>query len=259
MPTRSKLVEIFVIANLAFLALDIFLAHSINEFAHPAEWIPFWFSILATLLLTFALLKGRERLAGFLVGGVSILVGIVGTLFHLESQFFSQLTIKSLVYTAPFIAPLAYAGLGFLLMLNRMIEEQSPEWSQWIIFFSLGGFFGNFLLTLCDHAQNGFFHLTEWIPVLTSAMAIGFLCVSLYVRDNQFLNKCFIVLAVQIVVGMLGFYYHLSANLHGVSDHIYDNFLYGAPLFAPLLFPNLSLLAAIGIWSLKNSTLDPHN
>ncbi len=29
-----------------------------------------------------------------------------------------------------------------------------------------------------------------------------------------------------------------------------ENFLYGAPIFTPLLFPNLAILAVLGIWVL---------
>ena len=32
-------VEVFVLINLAFLSLDIFLAHSENDFRYRAEWI----------------------------------------------------------------------------------------------------------------------------------------------------------------------------------------------------------------------------
>ena len=44
---------------------------------------------------------------------------------------------------------------------------------------ALGGFFGNFVLSLTDHAANGFFARTEWIPVISSAFATGFLLVPL--------------------------------------------------------------------------------
>ena len=55
----------------------------------------------------------------------------------------------------------------------------------------------------------------------------------------------------QVVVGLLGFYYHTAANLKGPSANRLDNFVYGAPALAPLLFPNLVLLAFIGLWVLR--------
>ena len=95
------------------------------------------------------------------MGWCSVGIGIWGMIFHLNSQFFADFTIKSLVYTAPFVAPLAFCGLGLLLLMNRMVHRESLEWGQWVVCMTLGGFLGNFLLSLCDHAQNGFFNPWE--------------------------------------------------------------------------------------------------
>jgi hypothetical protein len=54
-----------------------------------------------------------------------------------------------------------------------------------------------------------------------------------------------------VAVGLLGFYYHTAANLRGPSANAFDNFVYGAPAMAPLLFPNLALLVFIGLWRLR--------
>ncbi len=59
---------------------------------------------------------------------------------------------------------------------------------------------------------------------------------------------CAAVFLVQVVVGLLGCYYHTAANLRGPSPSRFDNFIYGTPALAPLLFPNLALLAFIGLW-----------
>ena len=40
----------------------------------------------------------------------------------------------------------------------------------------------------------------------------------------------------------------IAANFRGVSDDMLENFIYGAPAFAPLLFPNLVILASLGLW-----------
>ena len=44
-----------------------------------------------------------------------------------------------------------------------------------------------------------------------------------------------------------------SANLHGPSIHAFENFIYGAPPMAPLLFPNLMVLGIIALWQLRNN------
>jgi hypothetical protein len=133
-----------------------------------------------------------------------------------------------------------------------MVDVDTVEWSQWVLLMALGGFVGNFIFSLTDHAQNGFFHRTEWVPVISSAFAIGFLCMPFLTPvTRRFLWLCVAVLVVQAAVGLLGFYLHMRANLAGPSPSMWDNFVYGTPALAPLLFPNLVLLACIGLWVLS--------
>lgn len=251
-------VELFVTANLAILAADILIAHSVNHFAKAAEYVPLYFSLVAPVLLTVVIglrwiwkIDSAWRDVGYLVGALSILVGLGGVLYHLESRFFLDHTIKSLTYAAPFAAPLAYAGLGFLLLVNRMVAPRTVEWAHWVVLLALGGFFGNFVLTLTDHASNGFFAQTEWIPVISSAFATGFLIVPLIATvTRRFLDVCLIVMVIQALVGILGFWYHLQANLVEPGSSLWDKLVNGAPPMAPLLFPNLVGLALIGLWAL---------
>lgn len=251
-------VEIFVTLNLLILSADIYIAHSVNHFAKAAEYIPFYFSLASPLVMTTIIalrwiwkLDSPWRDLGYLVGWLAILIGLGGVLFHLESRFFLDRTVKSLTYAAPFAAPLAYTGLGFLLLVNRMVLARSAEWARWITLLALGGFFGNFVLTLTDHAENGFFLHTEWIPVVSSAFATGFLLVPVMSSvSRKFLDLCAVVLGGQAAVGVLGFWYHLRANLVEPGSSLWDRLVNGAPPLAPLLFPNLVGLALIGLWAL---------
>src|SRR5215472_4774735 len=183
-------VEVFAIVNIGFLTFDIYLAHSVNQFRNRAEYIPLWFSAIAPLVLVVALTQRTRRrifwkILGHLVGWSAILVGLTGMIFHLESSFFYERTIQSLTYSAPFAAPLAYTGLGFLVVMNRMVDPESVEWARWILLFTMGGFIGNFIFSLADHAGNGFFFAVEWVPVVASAVAIGFLCVLLLTQVSR--------------------------------------------------------------------------
>lgn len=251
-------VELFVSANLAILAIDIYIAHSVNQFARRPEYIPLYFSLCAPfiLMVTIALswgwaLRAPWKDVGYLVGWLSILVGLAGVIFHLQSRFFLDRTLKSLTYAAPFAAPLAYTGLGFLLLVDRMVPAESADWARWVIFMALGGFFGNFVLSLSDHAENGFFLRTEWIPVISSAFATGFLIVPLVLPvTRRYLDLCLVVLAGQGLVGVLGFWFHLRANLVEPGHSLFGKLVNGAPPLAPLLFPNLVGLALLGIWAL---------
>lgn len=251
-------VELFVTANLAILAADIYIAHSVNHFQKAAEYIPLFFSIGAPAVLAVIIalrwlrhLEAPWRDVGYLIGWLSVLIGLGGVLYHLESRFFLDRTLKSLTYAAPFAAPLAYTGLGFLLLMNRMVGARTAEWARWVILMALGGFFGNFVLSLTDHASNGFFAKTEWIPVISSALATGFLIVPLVLAvTRRFMDLCLVVMVTQALVGVLGFWFHMQANLVEPGHSVFDKLVNGAPPMAPLLFPNLVGLALIGIWAL---------
>ena len=214
-------IELFVLFNFAGLIADIFLAHSENQFRRRVR-------IRAAVLLGGrAVVRSRAywrasggrwpavwRDVGHLVGWLSVVVGLAGVVLHLDSQFFYERTLRSLTYAAPFAAPLAYTGLGLLLIVNRMVASESPEWARWMLLLALGGFIGNFVFSLTDHAMNGFFNAVEWIPVVSSAFAIGFLIVPFVVDGGRpYLCGCAAVLGVQAVVGVTGFGFHARADL----------------------------------------------
>ena len=252
-------VEAFTILNVGFLTFDIYLAHSVNQFRNSAEYIPLVFSASAPAVLIIALTQRMRRrvlwkILGYVVGATAITIGLTGVILHLESHFFYERTIRSLTYSAPFAAPLAYTGLGFLLIMNRMVDSESLEWAQWVLLLTLGGFIGNFVFSLADHAGNGFFFKVEWVPVVASAIAIGFLCVALIMRVSRlFIDVTAAVLVLVSGIGLWGFVLHTAGNLRGPSIHPFDNFIYGAPPMAPLLFPNLMVLGIIGLWQLRNA------
>lgn len=264
------IVELFVLANLGFLAVDIFVAHSMNDFRHPAEWVPFAFSLAAPPALAVGMIRGGVRggrrgpgrWIGLVVGFGAIVVGVAGMLLHMESHFFEHRTLKSLVYAAPFVAPLAYAGLGLLLVLNRTVDDRSPEWAMWVVFLAWGGFVGNFGLSLLDHAQNGFFNPAEWVSVFAAALAVGFFLVPFLRRvDRRYVIWCAGVGVLQVLVGVAGFALHAWAILHGPMDTLWESIIYGAPVFAPLLFANVAALAGIGLWAMVRNAavVDPHD
>jgi hypothetical protein len=81
---------------------------------------------------------------------------------------------------------------------------------------------------------------------------VGFLVTPLLVRVSKgFLVLCAAVLLLEAGVGVWGFVLHAQRNLAGPSIHAFDNFIYGAPPLAPLLFPNLVVLGLLGRWRLS--------
>jgi hypothetical protein len=255
-------VEAFIVLNFSGLVSDIYLAHSENGFRRASEYIPLYFSAAAAALVAVgALLRLRWQLVsawreiGYLVGWLSIAVGLTGVVLHLDSQFFYERTIRSLTYAAPFAAPLAYVGLGLLLIVNRMVDSRTIEWAQWIVLLALGGFVGNFVFSLTDHAMNGFFRAVEWLPVVSSAFAVSFILAPFLVSVGQrFLALCAFVLGVQAIVGVIGFALHVRADLREPGATLIERVTTGAPLFAPLLFPNLVVLGLVGLWALQKHT-----
>jgi hypothetical protein len=248
-------IELFVLLNFAGLVGDIFLAHSENRFRQRSEYVPLIFSAAAAAALA-VILPLRERLpavwrdVGHLIGWLAIFVGLAGVVLHLDSQFFNERTLKSLTYAAPFAAPLAYTGLGLILLANRLVDPASDEWPQWMLLLALGGFIGNFVFSLSDHAMNGFFRAVEWLPVVSSACAIGVLVVPFVIAvDRAYVKLCAAVLGVQALVGVAGFAFHVTADVRQPGASLLERVLNGAPPMAPLLFPNLVVLGWIALWA----------
>jgi hypothetical protein len=254
-PWRAWVVELFAASNLGFLAFDVFLAHLANRFEHWSEWVPVLFSALAPLLLLPGLIRRRlgsrwARTAGLITGTGAIVVGVSGLVLHLQGSFFVLHTLKSLVYTAPFIAPLSYVGVGLLLVLNRLEASNSEAYSLWVTFLALGGFIGNFGLSLADHAVNGFFHWAEWIPVVAAAFGSSLLLfVCLKPHDRPLLVVAALFMALEIVVGGLGFVLH-GLSIPSSAWLRPEVLTYRAPPFAPLLFADLGVLALVGLHGL---------
>ncbi len=255
--TPERCVEWFVLANIAFLGVDIALAHAENAFAERAEWAPVGFSAVASLLLLPTALGKWAKVSrplDFAVGFGAIGTGVLGMIFHLESGFFQEQTLHNLVYSAPFVAPLAYVGVGLLLLLLRIERAGSPEIAWWLVLLTLGGFVGNLGLSLLDHAQNGFFRWTEWIPVFAAAFAVSFLFVVWLRPDASIVRATWAVLGVEAAVGVLGFAIHVVEDLLRSAARVTDRFVFGAPPFAPLLFTDLALLGAVALWATTRAT-----
>src|SRR4029077_5758783 len=104
--------------------------------------------------------------------------------------------------------------LGQKVVPHRHREYRTREWSQWMLLLALGGFIGNFVFSLTDHAMNGFFNVVEWMPVVSSACAIGALLVPFLIDvERPYLWLCATVLGVQALVGVAGFAFHVASDL----------------------------------------------
>ena len=59
-----------------------------------------------------------------------------------------------------------------------------------------GGWIGNFMLSLADHAQNAFFNWIEWVPVVASALAVG----ALVMAAAEYRNRPFLRLTMGVMM-----------------------------------------------------------
>jgi hypothetical protein len=90
------------------------------------------------------------------------------------------------------------------------------------------------------------------VLVVASAIAVGFLVVPLTMRvSRRYIDLSAIILLLEAGVGLWGFLLHALGNLRGPSVHAFDNFIFGAPPLAPLLFPSLMVLGIIALWQLR--------
>ncbi|MDR3636012.1 MAG: hypothetical protein P4L84_19575 [Isosphaeraceae bacterium] len=123
-----------------------------------------------------------------------------------------------------------------------------------MVLLALSGFLGNVVSTLADHGQYGFFRTSEWVGVVASAKAVSSLAAVLVVYDNRPLVKLAqAVMAAQVAVALLGFSFHVAADLTAPAASLWDRFVYGAPLFAPLLFAAIALAAALALGAVTHS------
>jgi len=96
--------------------------------------------------------------------------------------------------------------------------------------------------------------------VISSALATGFLLVPLVMPvTRRYLDLCMAVMLAQGAVGVLGFWFHMQANLIEPGASLWDKLVNGAPPMAPLLFPNLVGLAFVGVWAVLPHVPEPES
>ncbi len=74
--------------------------------------------------------------------------------------------------------------------------------------------------------------------------------------SRKYIHLCAAILLLEAGVELWGFVLHAMENLRGPSVHPFDNFIYGAPPMAPLLFPNLMVLGVSALWQVRRVAAD---
>jgi hypothetical protein len=98
----------------------------------------------------------------------------------------------------------------------------------------------------------------EWVSVAASAFGVSFLLLAiLRPYDDAMLKGAIGVMIGQMGIGVVGAWLHIAGNLHAPGDSLLDRMIFGAPVFAPLLFANLAILGIIGLWEMRSVPVAP--
>jgi hypothetical protein len=241
--TRGEWLLLFTSANLMFVTLDVWIAHSYNAFGEWMEYVPVFVCPAVGAACAAAFRFPRATAAAQIGLGLMIVMGAAGFYFHLESQFLTRPSLRSLVYSAPIAAPLVFCGLG----LTGFVALAYDRRGGWMPLMIAGGFLGNFALTVFDHAQNGFFYALEWAAVLVAAFGAFYFALLFWRgRTSAADRKAILVYAaLAVVTGLAGGVAHMIGVSHMPADTLVERLVFGPPLFAPFLFTDLAALAVI--------------
>jgi hypothetical protein len=265
---KNRLLLIFVGINLFFTGIDVALAHSINHFIPVYEWIPIFFfpvGAISCFIISFQPVPRKwAALVHIILMSSGIMVGVIGTAFHLNAILnpFGSLTWSWVVFGSPILAPLAFAGIS-LLGLYAITEEvegqegilnipglgsfQAPISRAKHFLWLVGlGFGASALTSIIDHAQYGYsiYKLIAIVfGIFATSVVITIALSKKWTKQDEFIY--FWTMMAAIVVGVMGFGFHLSADLAGTGELSLERMLVFAPVFAPLLYSDLGMLGLL--------------
>jgi hypothetical protein len=225
------------------------------------------------LLIIAGLIARRDRPAATVIATLtflgSILVGLLGTYFHLRRAIIpagpvgDRVSLDLLIWAPPIIAPLMFALIGVLGISAVWLEEpvdsgvltllrgrrlHMPYSKTRAFFFWTGlAMLATIISSVLDHARAGFQNPWLWIPTVVGILAtvvtafMGFL-------DRPGRADLGIYLAsllLMIIMGPVGAVLHIQADLTAGGQVVIERLIRGAPIMAPLLFSNMGVLGLI--------------
>ncbi len=273
--SRDQIMLLMCAVNEIFLAIDIYLAHSISGTIIAYEWIPIIFGIIAGILLLVAgAIASRNRTLGAVLATLvmlaSIAVGLLGAYFHFRRASLPTgpggwtVSVNLLVWAPPILAPFTFSLVGLLGIL-AVWDEVPPDSGRLLIgrfvlrmpysktrayFFLVGmGILATVISSVLDHARTPFVNNWLWVP--TTAGVFGTLAaVALGVIEKPIRADLIIYLATMILlilVGLVGAWLHINLNLIAGGVVVPERFIRGAPFLAPLLFSDMGVLGIIAM------------
>lgn len=251
----------FLIINYLIVFLDVLIAHAENRFMPSYEWIPIVFCPLAALCSVFFLLKpksGFPKTLNFLIHSLGVLVGILGFAFHLQAVSAGDIvSYAGFISGNPVFAPLAFVALGIIGVIISLDDQPShrkynlTQKTRWLLLATSFWFLATALVAYFDHARTGFENIYTWFPFYVGVFAALILLFQSYSYPEHRLSLLLgITMTISFIVGLMGFSFHLSADLAGRGVFQWSRVFYQAPGLAPLLFCDL------GLWGIL-AFLDP--
>lgn len=240
----------FMGLNFLLTGVDVLMAHSQNNFFRW-ELVPLLYTPLAVLAVLARIVfhsNGIVKRTFQMVMWLGIIVGVVGTFFHLAGNATSSKIslYRLLIAGSPIAAPIAYAGISSYALTCGLYQGTRRQ-SRLLILVGLG-FLGAVIAAFLDHARLGFTPSYTLIPIVSgtlAALSCFFIAYGETSRSETYI--CLTVLALNLLVGILGFGFHLIGDLAGTQTIIWARLLYRNPLLGPLLFCNLAMLGGLSL------------
>lgn len=279
--TRGQLMMLMVALNLAFLGLDILLAHGMNGNIRTNEMVPIVFGPAAALVLVIAgLISLRRRTLAiwlaFITLGASIVVGLAGAYFHVERAIPPNglggafgIAVALFVFAPPVVGPLTYSLLGVLGAIAAVIEDPLdsgrmviPGIFSWRVPFSktqqyaiwVGlGTLATLLSSVLDHGRFNFENLWVWLPTVVGVFAtVATITWGMLKEPSRGDTAVYVAAQVaMILVGVIGLLLHVETDLTTRNIIVPERFLRGAPFLAPMLFADMGALALLVLYPFR--------
>jgi hypothetical protein len=256
------------------MGIEAYTGHEMSGTIVPNEWIPIIYGPLAGLVLIGAgVIARRYPLTGRLLAAAvfvtSIGVGLLGAFFHLRRATAwaappgQRFSLDLLIWAPPVIAPLMFALIGVLGLSSVWAEEPAdsgilrlwhdrhlrlPLSKTRALFLWVGlAMLATVISSVLDHARADFQNPWLWAPTAigifgsTLTVALG----AIRAPRQGDLWTYLAALALLTVIGPIGVWLHIRADLAAGGTVVMERLLRGAPVMAPLLFSNMGLLGAI--------------
>lgn len=271
--SRDQWVLFLVAVNQFFLSLDTYLVHVLNGTIVIREWIPIVFGVVAGVLLLLAglvALRFRKTAVSIaiLVFIASMIVGVMGAYFHFvrgiqpTAPLGQRVTITLLIWAPPVLAPFAFAGVA-IMGVSAALQESPVDsgrlkiFSRWVqlpysktqayLFLVTLGILVALVSSVLDHARSEWSNPRLWVPVVVglfaTAVSTAFTFINKPHRGD--VTVYLFAMVLLIIVGALGAFFHVQADLTASRVFVIERFLRGAPFLSPLLFSNMGFIGLI--------------